>query len=53
MNDILKSFQVLDVAQRDLLRMRNLDLVMENAVLTLRGLTMENPVDRRQHTPNE
>jgi DNA polymerase-3 subunit delta' len=52
--NIMKSFQVLDVAQRDLLRMRNLDLVMENAVLTLRGLTREKPVqNRRQHTPDE
>jgi hypothetical protein len=50
----MKSFQVLDVAQRDLLKMRNLDLVMENTVLTLRGLNRENPAhDRRQHTPNE
>jgi len=52
--DLMKSFRVLDVAQRDLLRMRNLDLVMENAVLTLKGLTGEKPVpDRRQHTPDE
>jgi DNA polymerase-3 subunit delta' len=52
--DLMKSFQVLDVAQRDLLKMRNLDLVMENTVLTLRGLNRENPAhDRRQHTPNE
>jgi hypothetical protein len=50
----MKSFRVLDVAQRDLLRMRNLDLVMENAVLTLKRLTGEKPVpDRRQHTPDE
>lgn len=39
MNNLIESFHVLDVAQRDLMRMRNLDLVMENVVLTLKRLT--------------
>jgi DNA polymerase-3 subunit delta' len=51
--DLMNSFQVLDVAQRDLLRMRNLDLVMENAVLTLRQFMGEETDHRRQHTPDE
>ena len=51
---LMNGFQVLDEAQRDILRMRNLDLVMENTVLTLKGLTKDNPGhDRRQQTPNE
>ena len=51
---LMNSFQVLDKAQRDILRMRNLDLVMENTILALRGLIMDNPgQDRRQHTPDE
>jgi DNA polymerase-3 subunit delta' len=37
-NNLIESFQVLDTAQRDLLRTRNLDLVMENAGLTLKRL---------------
>lgn len=51
---LMNSFQVLDEAQRDILKMRNLDLVMENTVLMLRGLTRNYPgQDRRHHTPNE
>ena len=38
MNNLIESFRVLDTAQRDLLRTRNLDLVMENAGLTLKRL---------------
>ncbi len=39
MNNLIESFQVLDTAQRDLLQTRNLDLVMENAGLTLKRLS--------------
>ena len=39
MNNLMESFQVIDTAQRDLLQNRNLDLVMENAGLTLKRLT--------------
>jgi len=33
---LIESFQVVDMAQRDLMRMRNLDLVMENVGLALK-----------------
>lgn len=36
MNNLLESFQMLDTAQRDLMKMRNLDLVMENVGLALK-----------------
>ena len=39
MNNLIEGFQVLDTAQRDLLRTRNLDLVMENAGLALKRFT--------------
>ncbi|MFH1350448.1 MAG: DNA polymerase III subunit delta' [Pseudomonadota bacterium] len=37
--NLIKSFMVLDQAQRDLLRTRNLDLMMENTVLSLKRLS--------------
>ena len=39
MTDLINSFFILDQAQRDLLRSRNLDLMVENTVLTLNRLT--------------
>jgi DNA polymerase III subunit delta' len=38
MNNLLKSFFILDQAERDLLRSRNLDLLVETAVLGLKRL---------------
>jgi DNA polymerase-3 subunit delta' len=38
MDDLLESFFTLDQAKRDLLRFRNLDLLVENAVLKLKRL---------------
>ena len=38
MNDLLESFFTLDQAERDLLRFRNLDLLVENSVLKLKRL---------------
>lgn len=37
-DSLINSFLVLDQAQKDLIRARNLDLMMENTVLSLKGL---------------
>jgi DNA polymerase-3 subunit delta' len=52
--DLINSFFVVNQAQRDLLRNRNLDLMMENTVLTLKRLSGQK--DNRQsetERPNE
>mgnify|MGYP000936080497 CR=1 FL=1 len=35
--DLMNSFMIVDRAQRDLMQNRNIDLIVENAVLSLRG----------------
>ncbi|MBW1767207.1 MAG: DNA polymerase III subunit delta' [Deltaproteobacteria bacterium] len=44
-DDLINNFLVLDQAQKDLMQARNLDLMMENTVLSLKGW--------RQHMSNE
>jgi len=54
-NDLMEGLQLLDQAERDLFRSRNLDLMMENVLLRLRSLTgsIKESAPRGQRVPHE